>query len=419
MSPWIVILILLLLSAFFSGSEIAFVTSNKLKIELDKKQGKGASAIVAWFADRPDYFIATMLVGNNISLVVYGIQMALLLDPLITRFIPNEFGLLIVQTIIATIIILLTAEFLPKTLFRLRPNKMMNNLAVPLLFFYGILFPITWISIGLSNFLLKRIFHADPSTTENSRVFGRIDLTHLVQENMGDKGEDLEMEHEMKLFQNALDFSKVRLRECMIPRTEIIMIDVNDHIENLKQKFIETGYSRILIYEDNIDNIIGYAHHSDLFMKPDSIRGIVRPMAIVPESMPANKLLTQLLDEQQNAAIVVDEFGGTSGLVTTEDVLEEIFGEIEDEHDRLDWEEVLVKENEYLFSGRHEIDYLNEKYLLHLPESEEYETLAGLLLSHKESIPRTGDIIRIGRFEFRILKGTNTRIESVRLIVHS
>lgn len=419
MSPWIVILILLLLSAFFSGSEIAFVTSNKLKIELDKKQGKGASAIVAWFADRPDYFIATMLVGNNISLVVYGIQMALLLDPLITRFIPNEFGLLIVQTIIATIIILLTAEFLPKTLFRLRPNKMMNNLAVPLLFFYGILFPITWISIGLSNFLLKRIFHADPSTTENSRVFGRIDLTHLVQENMGDKGEDLEMEHEMKLFQNALDFSKVRLRECMIPRTEIIMIDVNDQIENLKQKFIETGYSRILIYEDNIDNIIGYAHHSDLFMKPDSIRGIVRPMAIVPESMPANKLLTQLLDEQQNAAIVVDEFGGTSGLVTTEDVLEEIFGEIEDEHDRLDWEEVLVKENEYLFSGRHEIDYLNEKYLLHLPESEEYETLAGLLLSHKESIPRTGDIIRIGRFEFRILKGTNTRIESVRLIVHS
>jgi len=417
MSPWIIVLIFLLLSAFFSGSEIAFVTSNKLKVELDRKQGRNSAKLVAWFTDRPDYFIATMLVGNNISLVVYGLQMAIILDPVISSIIPSEIGVLIVQTIVATVIILLTAEFLPKTLFRLRPNKMINSLAIFLFVFYVVLYPITWISVSLSNILLKRIFHASNDREKNSKVFGRVDLSHLVQQNMGEGGDDADMDHEMKLFQNALDFSKVRLRECMIPRTEIVSIDVNDQIDNMKQQFIETGYSRILIFEEHIDNIIGYAHHSDLFKHPDTIRSIVRPMAIVPESMPANKLLTQLLDEQKNAAIVVDEFGGTAGLVTTEDVLEEIFGEIEDEHDRVNWEEVVVKENEFLFSGRHEIDYLNEKYLLDLPVSEEYETIAGLILSHHESIPRVGDLIHIGRFEFRILKASTTRIESVRLTV--
>lgn len=417
MSPWIIVLIFLALSAFFSGSEIAFVTSNKLKIELDKKQDRSSARLVAWLTDRPDYFIATMLVGNNISLVVYGLQMVIIFDPIISGFIPSETGVLIIQTIIATAIILLTAEFLPKTLFRLRPNRMMNSLAVILFVFYVILYPITWISVSLSNILLKRVFHASNDSDRSNKVFGRVDLTHLVQQNMGEGGEDNELGHEMKLFQNALDFSKVRLRECMIPRTEIISIDVNDQIENMKQQFIETGYSRILVFEEHIDNIIGYAHHSDLFKHPETIRSIVRPMAIVPESMPANKLLTQLLDEQKNAAIVVDEFGGTAGLVTTEDVLEEIFGEIEDEHDRVNWEEVIVKENEYLFSARHEIDYLNEKYLLNLPVSEEYETLAGLILSHHESIPRVGDIIHLEQFEFRISKGSNTRIESVRLTV--
>jgi len=416
MSPWIVVLIFLLLSAFFSGSEIAFVTSNKLKVELDRKQGKSSARLVAWFTDRPDYFIATMLVGNNISLVVYGLQMVIILDPAISRFVPSETGVLMIQTIIATAIILLTAEFLPKTLFRLRPNRMINNLAVVLLVFYVILFPITWISVSLSNFLLKRVFHASADREKKSTVFGRIDLTHLVKQNLGEDGAGAEMGHEMKLFQNALDFSKVRLRECMIPRTEIVSIDVNDSIDNVKQQFIETGYSRILVFDEHIDKIIGYAHHSDLFKNPDTIRSIVRPMTIVPESMPANKLLTQLLEEQKNAAIVVDEFGGTAGLVTTEDVLEEIFGEIEDEHDQLNWEEVVVKENEFLFSGRHEIDYLNEKHSLNLPVSEEYETLAGLILSHHESIPRVGDIIQLEKFEFRILKGSNTRIESVRLI---
>lgn len=417
MSPWIIILIFLILSAFFSGSEIAFVTSNKLKVELDRKQGKGFSSLVAWFTDRPDFFIATMLVGNNISLVVYGLQMAIILDPVISKIVPSEIGVLLIQTIVATAIILITAEFLPKTLFRLQPNRMITSLSIILAFFYVVLYPITWISVGLSNILLRRVFHADAERDKASKVFRRVDLSHLFQQNVGDNGEVEEMDHEMKLFQNALDFSKVRLRECMIPRTEIESIDLNDNIENLKVQFIETGYSRILVYQEHIDNIIGYAHHSDLFKNPDSIKSIVRPMTIVPESMPANKLLTQLLDEQKNAAIVVDEFGGTAGLVTTEDVLEEIFGEIEDEHDKLDLEEVRINDHEFLFSGRHEIDFLNEKYQLNLPASEEYETLAGLILSHHESIPRVGDNIQIQNFDFRIQKGSNTRIESVRLLI--
>jgi len=417
MSPVAIIIICLITSAFFSGSEIAFVTANKLKVELDRKQGRGFGRLVGWYMERPDFFIATMLVGNNISLVVYGLQMAILLDPLISMLISSDTWVLIIQTILATGLILLTAEFLPKTLFRLRPNRMMLNLAPVLLFFYVFLFPITWISVGLSNLLLKYIFKASSAQDEKSRVFSRVDLTNLVQENMGDGVEDPDLDLEMKLFQNALDFGEVRLKECMIPRTEIVSLDVEDDIDDLRQRFIETGYSRILIYNEHIDDILGYVHHSDLFVRPEDIRSIVRPIQIVPEAMPANKLLKQLLEEQKNAAIVVDEFGGTAGLVTVEDVLEEIFGEIEDEHDKLDLEEVVVNDNEYRLSGRHEIDYLNEKYQLNLPESDEFETVAGLILSRHESIPRIGETIEIDSFEFSILQATNTRIELVCLTV--
>lgn len=418
MSPITIILICLVLSAFFSGSEIAFVTANKLKVELDRKQGKISGRLLGWFMDRPDYFIATMLVGNNISLVVYGLQAAILLDPLLTQVIPIDFWVLILQTIIATAVILLTAEFLPKTLFRLRPNQMMVSLSPILLLFYIILYPITWISVNLSTLLLKFVFKAYSSEVNNNKVFTRIDLTNLVFEHRAEPGEDEEIEQEMKLFQNALDFGEVRLKECMIPRTEIVSVEVNDALADLRQRFTETGYSRIVVYEEDIDHILGYVHHSDLFSKPETIRPIIRPIQIVPEAMPANKLLKLLLEEQKNAAIVVDEFGGTAGLVTVEDVLEEIFGEIEDEHDRLNWEEVVVKDNEFRFSARHEIDYLNEKYHLQLPESDDFETLAGLILSQHESIPRNGEIIRVGHYEFSILKATSARIESVRLTVY-
>lgn len=418
MSPLLIILVCLLLSAFFSGSEIAFVSANKLKIELERKQNKASGKLLGYFLDHSDFFIATMLVGNTISLVVYALQMAILLDPLARDLFSVEFWVLISETIIATGIILITAEFLPKTLFRLQPNKMMSALALPLWIFLIVLSPITWLSVKISHLLLTYVFKAQSPEGDNNRIFSRIDLATLMIDNNGDSSDEDEVDHDMKLFQNALDFGEVRLKECMIPRTEIVSVSVDDPVDVLRQRFIETGYSRILVYESHMDNLIGYVHHSDLFSKPDHIKPLVRPVEAVPESMPANKLLTQLLDQQKNVVIVVDEFGGIAGLVTVEDVLEEIFGEIEDEHDKVDWEEVLVRDNEFRFSARHEIDYLNEKYHLNLPESDDFETLAGLLLSHNETIPRVGEVIRIGQFEFTILKASNIRIESVRLTVH-
>ena len=397
--------------------EIAFISANKLKVQLEKKQGHLSSVLVYWFYDRSDFFIATMLVGNNISLVIYGLQTAIVLEPIINSFVNHDFWVLILQTIIATTVILLTAEFLPKTLFRLRPNGAVKVFAFPLLVFYIVLFPITWFAVGISHLLLKRIFPGQVDDESKQGVFSKVDLVHLISHNLGTQNSEETIGHEMRLFQNALDFSNVKLRECMIPRTEISAIEISDSIENLTQLFVETGYSRILVYEDNIDKIIGYAHNADLFKNPENINSIVRPVPIVPESMPANKLLQQLLADRLSAAIVVDEFGGTAGLVTTEDVLEEIFGEIEDEHDYQYHVEDVVKDNEFRFSGRLEIDYLNEKYHLDLPVSEEYETLAGLILDINESIPPVNDIIQYNKFKFIILKRSETRIELVKVII--
>jgi CBS domain containing-hemolysin-like protein len=395
--------------------EIAFISANKLKVQLEKKQGYLSSVLVSWFYEKSDFFIATMLVGNNISLVIYGLQTAIVLEPLLNRWVTHDFLVLILKTIIATLVILLTAEFLPKTLFRIRPNSAVKVFAFPLLIFYIVLFPVTWLAVSLSNLLINRIFPDTDGDQSTKGVFSKFDLVHLINQNMGIQNQDESIDHEMKLFQNALDFSNVKLRECMIPRTEISAVEINDSIENLTQLFIETGYSRILVYEENIDRIIGYAHNSDLFKNPSDIKSIVRPVPIVPESMPANKLLQQLLSDQLSAAIVVDEFGGTAGLVTTEDVLEEIFGEIEDEHDYQYHVEDKISDTEFRLSGRLEIDYLNEKYNLGLPVSEEYETLAGLILDVNESIPPVNDIIQFDRFKVVILKRTETRIELVRL----
>ena len=419
MPPLVVILICLLFSALFSGMEIAFISANKLKIQLEKKQGSLSSLLVSWFYDRADFFLATMLVGNNISLVIYGLQTAIILDPIVSKWVSQDIGVLIIQTIVATSVILLTSEFLPKTLFRIMPNKSVRVFSFPLLVFYIVLFPITWLAIGLSNVLIRRIFKSSAEKGSDKHVFSKVDVAYLVAENIGQHADDQSIEHEMKLFQNALDFSKVRLRECMIPRTEITAVDINEKIDNLNQLFIETGFSRILVYEENIDRIIGYAHHADLFKNPPDIKSIVRPVPIVPESMPANRLLEQLLSKQLSAAIVVDEFGGTAGLVTTEDVLEEIFGEIEDEHDFQYHVEEQVNETEYRFSGRLEIDYLNEKYNIGLPISEEYETLAGLILYFHRSIPPVNDTIQVADLKFTILKSSHTRIELVRLTLES
>ena len=399
--------------------EIAFISANKLKVQLNKKQGSLSSILVSWFYERSDYFIATLLVGNNISLVIYGLQTAIVLEPIVAKWVNHEIWILIFQTIIATFVILLTAEFLPKTVFRIRPNMAVNIFAFPLLIFYIILFPITWIAVALSNVLLNKIVPDSENKNQDKGVFSKVDLTHLVNQNIGKPSSDESIEHEMKLFQNALDFSNVRLRECMIPRTEIAAVDIQENIENLSQLFIETGFSRILIYEENIDKVIGYAHHADLFKSPKNIESIVRPVPIVPESMPANKLLQQLLTDQLSAAIVVDEFGGTAGLVSTEDVLEEIFGEIEDEHDTQTHIEQQIEDHEFNFSGRLEIDYLNEKYKLDLPISEEYETLAGLILDLHESIPPTNYSIQLGKLKFTILERSETRIELVKLNTES
>ncbi len=413
MSLPIIILITLLFSALFSGMEIAFVSANKLRIELERKQGSFSSGVINLFMKQPSLFIATMLVGNNIALVIYGIEMAVLLEPSIQIYVSSQIGIVIVQTLISTVIILITAEFIPKALFRINPNLVLNIFSLPVSIFFFLFYPISKFSIWLSIKLLKLSLHVDITDEKSQMVFGKIDLDNLINEGQDEKLTDEEIEHDLKIFQNALDFSDVKLRDCMIPRTEIVALDENDTIENLTNSFISTGLSRILIYKESIDKIIGYVKSSELFKNPKSIKSKLTSLPIVPESMPANKMLEIFMKEHKNIAVVVDEFGGTSGMLTIEDIIEEIFGEIEDEHDRVDLIDVQVNEKEFIFSGRLEIDFINEKYKLGLEESEEFNTIAGLILSHCESIPEKNEIVRFGHYEAKIEKVSNTRIELI------
>lgn len=407
------IIVTLLFSAFFSGMEIAFVSSNKLKIELDRKQGTFSSKIINIFTRNPGQYLVTMLVGNNIALVIYGITMAVVLEPVLFNIVSSEVTVFILQTLFATILILLVAEFMPKALFLLKSNLALNVFALPLLFFYVLFYPVTRSTIGISNFLLKYVLKAKAAPDKKKTAFGKIDLDHFVKESQDELKEDDEIKNDIKIFQNALDFSSIKLRECMVPRPEIVAFEMNSSIEEIKQAFIETGYSRILIYKDTIDNIIGYINSKDLFRNPGSIRDVINRIIIVPETMPANKLLSLFIKEKKSIAIVVDEFGGTGGMITIEDVMEEIFGEIEDEHDTTDLEEKQTGENEYLFSGRLEIDYLNEKYKINIPKTDDYETLAGFILFHHESIPKANQKVIIKPFEFKILKITKTKVDLV------
>ncbi len=417
MNNIIIILISLLLSAFFSGMEMAFISSNKLKIELDKKQGLFPSNIISIFSVHPTKYIATMLIGNTISLVIYGIFMAIILEPVILLYTKSEISVLLIQTIVSTLIILLTAEFIPKTLFRINPNKILNLFAVPVLIFYYLFYPVSHFTILFSNNFLSRIFKIKITKNDTKVSFGKIDLNDLIDKNKNINKEDSEIEHDIKIFKNALDFSKVKLRECIMPRNEIVALDINDSLDTLKQKFINTGYSKVLIYDGTIDNIIGYTHSSELFKNPASIKDMIHKIPIVPETMPANKLLSDFIQNHKSIALVVDEFGGTSGMVTIEDIMEEIFGEIEDEHDSTDLIDEKINENEYLFSGRLEIDYINEKYTLELPQNEDYETIAGLILSKYEKIPQINDNIIIGIYHIKIIKVSQTRIELIKLFI--
>lgn len=412
---WGVILSMLVFSAFFSGMEIAFVSANKLKIELDGKQGDFFAKIISNFLKRPSRFIGAMLVGNNIALVVYGIFMAKILEPKIAAFTDSELVILLLQTILSTLIILVTAEFLPKTLFRINPNLMLRFFALPLFIIYWIMFLPMLLVIGISELLIK-IFSPQLSSDEDLN-FGRIDLEHYLKEGTENSLSQEEVDHEIQIFQNALDFSKVKARECMIPRTEIVALEMEEDLEKLKDKFIETGLSKILIYRDNIDNIIGYTHSFELFKKPESIKSILLPLPIIPMSMQANEILEIFIQQKRSIAVVVDEFGGTAGIVTIEDIIEEIFGEIEDEHDKEVLVETRINEHEFLFAARLEVDYLNDEYNLGLPESDNYETIAGLIIDTFESIPTMNEQIQKDQFVFTVKKVFQNRIDLVHLKV--
>ncbi|MCE2495968.1 MAG: HlyC/CorC family transporter [Flavobacteriales bacterium] len=409
-----IVLASILFSAFFSGMEIAYISSNKLQIELQNKQGDFASRLLSHLMTQPSRFIATMLVGNNIALVVYGIFMAQWIEPTLYRFLANDVAVLLIQTLFSTLVILILAEYVPKAIFALYSNQLLRIFALPVLLLYYVLFPVVGLIMGISRFLLKVIFRADAN--DEKPMFSRIDLDNYVRQHTEDDSRD-DVENEVQIFQNALDFGKVKARECMVPRTELVAMEVGDSIEELRKRFIDTGLGKILIYKENLDNIIGYVHSFELFKKPKQIRSILLPLSMVPESMPASEVLNLLIRERKSLAIVLDEFGGTSGLITIEDVIEEIFGEIEDEHDSQDLIEETLSENKYLFSARHEIDYLNEKYKLDLPESEQYETLGGLITHHYESIPEKDEVIVINPFIFTIKSSHNTRIDEVILRV--
>jgi CBS domain containing-hemolysin-like protein len=411
-----IIILAIILSAYFSGMEIAFVASNRLRIELDRKQRVFGSRIIKLFTDNPGQYIATMLIGNNFSLVIYGLVFSKILGTFLTPILDSDLLILIINTILSTALILLVAEFLPKTIFIISPNFFLKFLSIPTLIFFFLFYPISKFTLALANLFIRIFFKIKPGEKQQENlVFSKVDLDHFVNLSNQIK-EESEPEHrDIRIFQNALDFSNVKLRECMVPRTEIEAVEIGSTMEKLKEKFVETRLSRILIYQDTIDNIIGYFELKDIFKNPKDIKSMIRKLAIVPETMPANKLLKLFVGEKKNIALVVDEFGGTSGMVTIEDVLEEIVGDIEDEHDTTDLIEKVIGPNEYILSGRFEIDYLNEKYHLNLPEEDDYETLAGMILFYHGSIPGNNDLIRIKNLVFKVLKATATRLELVDL----
>ena len=418
MGIFIEILISMAFSAFFSGMEIAFVSSNKLRFEMDRNEQSLTSRILSIFYKNPNNFISTMLVGNNIALVIYGILMAEVIEQqLLADYIHNEFILVLIQTIISTLIILVTGEFLPKTLFKINSNFTLSLFAIPAFICYIVLYPISKFASGLSNFILR--LTGTPINKEASeKAFTKVDLDHFIQSSIQDTENEEEINTEVKIFQNVLDFSSIKIRDCMVPRTEIIAIEDDATIDELKALFIEKGISKILVYNDNIDNIIGYIHSSEMFRELKDWRNGIRQLPIVPETMNANKLMKLFMQQKRSLAVVVDEFGGTSGIVALEDLVEEIFGEIEDEHDTKSYVAKSLGNNEYILSGRLDIEKANELFPLDLPESDEYQTIGGLILHQYQSFPKAHEIITLDKFQFRIIKVTATKIELVKLKVN-
>ncbi|MEM8845951.1 MAG: hemolysin family protein [Bacteroidota bacterium] len=419
-SPILIIVLSLLFSAFFSGMEIAFVSANKIHIELEKMQDGFFAKVLRWLTQKPSKFIATMLIGNNIALVIYGFFMGDVLLEWFQTFLPTQnqfldslltdFSLLS-QTVISTFIILITAEFLPKVFFQIYSNTLLKVFAIPAYFFYILFSALSWMVIKISDFILKTFFKTEGD--EVQLAFTKMELGDYITEQMESVEEEDEVDSEIQIFQNALEFSTVKAREVMIPRTEITAVDLDETPKNLTKLFTETGYSKILVYKENIDEIIGYVHSYELFKKPKTIKSILLPVEFVPETMLIQDILNVLTKKRKSMAVVLDEYGGTSGIMTVEDIIEELFGEIEDEHDSTDLHEEQLSENVYKFSARLEVDYINENYKLELPESDEYETLGGLIMNGIAEIPEQDSEIKMDNFLFHILEVSNTKIDLV------
>jgi len=419
----IAIIISMLFSAFFSGMEIAFVSSNRMLAEMDREKHGVSQKALDIFYRHPNNFVSTMLVGNNIALVIYGILFAQIFDQ--TLFAPlNDSGRVICDTLLSTVVVLFTGEFLPKTLFKSNPNSMLTFFALPAWLCYVVLYPISKFATLISKGIL-RIFGVHMDKNIADKEFTKVDLDYLVQSSIDNAKDSEKIGEEVKIFQNALDFSETKVRDCMVPRTEIDAIEDVSTIEQLMQTFVESGHSKILVYHEDIDHIIGYIHSSDMFRLPQNENyhlsfinyNLIRKISYVPETMLAQKLMKQLMAEKRSLAVVVDEFGGTSGLVSLEDIMEEITGEIEDEHDNTNLVSKKLDNGEYILSARLEIEKINEQFDLDLPESDDYMTLGGLILHEFQSFPKLNEVIRIAQFEFKIIKNTATKIELVRLKV--
>ncbi|MEM7483599.1 MAG: hemolysin family protein [Bacteroidota bacterium] len=416
----LIIIFSLLFSAFFSGMEIAFISANKIHIEIEKKQEGFFAKVLTWLTEKPSKFIATMLIGNNIALVIYGLFMGEVLMAWFQNVLPTsseflnalltDFSLLS-QTVISTLVILVTAEFLPKVLFQIYSNTLLKVFAIPAYFFYLLFSFISWFVIKVSDFILRVFFKTDGD--EVQLAFTKIELGDYITEQMETVEEEDEVDSEIQIFQNALEFSTVKAREVMVPRTEITAVEIDETPKNLTKLFSETGLSKILVYKESIDEIIGYVHSYELFKKPKSIKNILLPVEFVPETMLIQDILNVLTKKRKSIAVVLDEYGGTSGIMTVEDIIEELFGEIEDEHDTTDLHEEQVSENVYKFSARLEVDYINENYKLELPKSDEYETLGGLIMNEIGEIPEQDSEIKIDDFLFHILEVSNTKIDLV------
>lgn len=412
-----IVILSLLASAIFSGMEIAFLSTNRLQLELDLKKHKFSATIINKFFKNQSQFIGCLLLCNNIANVIYGIAIARILEPVVVSFLPdiitNSFTILLCQTILSTLIVLITGEFLPKIIFGINPNKAMNIFAIPAMILFITLYPLILIFISISELIIKYVLRVD--IPHEDYKLNTIDLNDYLKEYANPDDEDQDIQQGIELFQNAIEFHTVKLRECMVPRPEIQAIDIEDGIESAKKLFEETKHSKLLVFENNIDNIIGYIHINDMLTKAIDLKQKIRPIEFYPETYSAQELLKKLSKKKQSIAVVVDEFGGTSGIISIEDLIEEIFGEIEDEFDEEDSVEKTINEDDYIFSARLEIDYLNKNYKFNFPESDDYETLAGYIIHYHESIPQINEEITIGNYIFKIIKATDTKLEEVEI----